>query len=187
MSIPATRRTGRTEARPAVGRVFVACAAIITLIVVGLISLLAGPASASPLTTAGNAVGVIGYPAGPRVGVHEQILAGQGQARAPNYDQTVSASCVGPDDLPLEQINATDGTTTSWYLHDQDGSTRALVDNTGNLVASFTYDPYGNLTNSTGTASTPLLWQGQYRGAVRVGGDLLSLILFYMIVVDGCG
>ena len=39
------------------------------------------------------------------------------------------------------------------------------MSNAGAVLATFTYDSYGSLTASTGTATTPLLWQGQYLDA----------------------
>jgi RHS repeat-associated protein len=52
------------------------------------------------------------------------------------------------------------------YFHqDQLGSTRVLTDQAGTPVAAFTYDAYGRLTGSTGTATTPFLYAGQYRDA----------------------
>ena len=94
---PARRTTG-PEGRPAASRMLVALTAIIALVAVGLMSLFATPASASTLTRPQNAVGVIAHQAGQRVGAHEDIPAGQGRARAPNYDQTVVGSGVGAED-----------------------------------------------------------------------------------------
>jgi RHS repeat-associated protein len=69
----------------------------------------------------------------------------------------------GPGGLPLEQIT---GAAPLYYLHDQLGSTRALVDSTGvMLVATYTYDAYGATTATTGTATTPLQYAGQYHDA----------------------
>jgi len=65
----------------------------------------------------------------------------------------------GPGGMPIEQVA---GTTTLYYHQDQLGSTRALTDNTGAAVATYTYDPYGRRTGSTGTISTPLGFAGQY-------------------------
>src|SRR4029077_2835821 len=66
----------------------------------------------------------------------------------------------GPDDLPVEQISS-EGTVL--YLHhDQAGSTRLLTGSTGAKEATFTYDAYGNTTGTTGTAKTPLGYDGQY-------------------------
>lgn len=63
--------------------------------------------------------------------------------------------------MTFEQINNTTGTVL--YLHhDQQGSTRLLTSSTGAKEASFTYDAYGNQTGHTGTATTPLGFDGQY-------------------------
>jgi len=91
------RRTSPSDARPAAGRVLVAFAAVLAVIAVAVMSLLAAPASASPLATARNVVGVIAHPAGQCVGVHEQKLAGESRQRAPAYDQLVVGSCVAPE------------------------------------------------------------------------------------------
>jgi RHS repeat-associated protein len=68
----------------------------------------------------------------------------------------------GPDGLPIEQITATG---TLYYHEDQLGSTRALTNSTGSVVATYSYDPYGNPTGSTGTASNPFRYAGQYTDA----------------------
>jgi RHS repeat-associated protein len=70
-----------------------------------------------------------------------------------------TAYIYGPDGLPLEQVTSSG---TLYYHHDQLGSTRALTNSTGTVVASYTYDPYGNLTASTGTATNPFRYAGQY-------------------------
>ena len=52
------------------------------------------------------------------------------------------------------------------YLHhDQQGSTRLLTESTGKTEATFTYDAYGNLTGKSGTATSPLGYDGQYTDA----------------------
>ena len=66
----------------------------------------------------------------------------------------------GPQNLPLEQINNTTG-TIGWYHHDQHGSTRALTNNTGTVISTTTYSPYGQATTTTGTPS-PLAYDAQY-------------------------
>ena len=81
----------------------------------------------------------------------------------------------GPGGLPLEQIS---GSTTLWYHHDQDGTTRAITDSSGNVKATYQTDPYGNVTACTGatvtvggsnictgtiTVANPFIFQGQYR------------------------
>ena len=55
---------------------------------------------------------------------------------------------------PIEQIDSSG--TPLYYQHDQLDSTRLLTDQNGNTAATYTYDPYGNLTNHTGNADTPL-------------------------------
>jgi RHS repeat-associated protein len=66
----------------------------------------------------------------------------------------------GPSGLPLEEI--TPSGTPYWYHHDQLGSTRALSDSSGSVQATYSYDPYGNLTTSSGSVSTPLRFAGEY-------------------------
>jgi RHS repeat-associated protein len=67
----------------------------------------------------------------------------------------------GPENLPLEQI-PTSGGETLYFHHDQQGSTRLLTDKQGKTVAAYTFNPYGALNASSGTASTPLRYDGQY-------------------------
>jgi RHS repeat-associated protein len=40
-----------------------------------------------------------------------------------------------------------------------------LTTTTGAVEATFTYDPYGNITATTGNSTTPFLFAGQYRDA----------------------
>lgn len=56
----------------------------------------------------------------------------------------------GPDCLPLEQVN---GNKPYYYYQDQLDSTRATLDSRASTVATYTYDPYGNRTSSTGSVS----------------------------------
>jgi len=64
---------------------------------------------------------------------------------------------------PVEQISSS-GTVT--YLHqDQLGSTRLLTDSTGTVTGTYTFDSFGNITASTGSPTTLLLYAGQYRDA----------------------
>jgi RHS repeat-associated protein len=64
---------------------------------------------------------------------------------------------------PVEHIDANG--TVHYYQRDQYGSTRLLTDNTGSVAATYTFDPYGNLTAKTGTADTVLRWNGQAQDA----------------------
>jgi len=66
----------------------------------------------------------------------------------------------GTNDRPIEQIGP-NGVPT--YLHyDQIGSVRMLTQTGTGVVATFTYDPYGKKTASTGTVTTPFGFAGQY-------------------------
>ena len=68
----------------------------------------------------------------------------------------------GPGGLPLEKIT---GTTPTYLLHDQQGSTRLLVNAAGVPVGSYSYDTYGRTLRYAGPASTPLQFDGQYTDA----------------------
>lgn len=70
----------------------------------------------------------------------------------------------GPDGAPFEQIAV--GTGAIQFLHhDQSGSTRALTSKAGAVTAQFVYDPYGKTTTTSGSATTPLGYDGQYTDA----------------------
>lgn len=69
----------------------------------------------------------------------------------------------GPGGLPLEQV-ASDG-TTHWFFHDQLGSTRALTNSSGSVAGTWAYDPYGSVIASSGTATTPFGFTGEYTDA----------------------
>lgn len=69
----------------------------------------------------------------------------------------------GPDGLPLERIDASNNVV--YYHHDQLGSTRAITNAAGAVVAGYTYDPYGKLTASTGSLTQPFGFAGQYTDA----------------------
>lgn len=89
---------------------------------------------------------------------------------------TATSYVYGPGGLPLEQITPTG--TLYYYHHDQLGSTRAIMNSAGASKATYTYDPYGNVTACTGarvtvagsnictgtiTVTNPLTYSGQYR------------------------
>ena len=61
---------------------------------------------------------------------------------------------------PVEQVSSS-GIPT-YLLTDQLGSTRALTNSSGTVTATFTYDAWGNLAGSTGSATTPFMYAGQY-------------------------
>ncbi|HET8911713.1 MAG TPA: RHS repeat-associated core domain-containing protein [Ktedonobacteraceae bacterium] len=53
-------------------------------------------------------------------------------------------------------------TGTYYYLFDGLGSVVGLTNSTGAVVATYAYDPYGNLTSSTGTVSNPWRYASGY-------------------------
>jgi RHS repeat-associated protein len=56
--------------------------------------------------------------------------------------------------------------TNALFFHqDQLGSARMLTNTAGAVEATFTYDPYGDITASTGPATTAFLFADQYRDA----------------------
>jgi hypothetical protein len=64
----------------------------------------------------------------------------------------------GPAGVPLEQ---TSSAATSYYVHDQLGSTTLLVTAAGAITGSYAYSPFGKITVHTGS-STPLGYAGGY-------------------------
>ena len=62
---------------------------------------------------------------------------------------------------PVEQINVSSG-APSYLLSDQLGSVRAITNSSGTVTGTFSYDAWGNLTGSTGSATTPFGIAGAY-------------------------
>jgi RHS repeat-associated protein len=69
----------------------------------------------------------------------------------------------GPDNIPIEEIQSKG--VILYLHHDQQDSTRMITSSTGTIEATTTYDAYGNAAGSTGTATTPLGYDGQYTNA----------------------
>lgn len=69
----------------------------------------------------------------------------------------------GPDGVPLESVSSTGNVL--YYLHDQLGSTRGLIDGSGTGVAGYSYTPFGTVSLHTGAVSTPFQFAGQYTDA----------------------
>jgi RHS repeat-associated protein len=67
----------------------------------------------------------------------------------------------GPTEQPVEQIT---GSTPTYLLADQQGSTRLLTNTSGSVVGTYSYDAWGNVTAHTGD-STNLQYDGQYTDA----------------------
>jgi hypothetical protein len=55
----------------------------------------------------------------------------------------------------------TNGTYAAYHF-DSRGSTVALTDGSGNVTDSFSYGPYGELNNHTGSSTTPFQCKGQF-------------------------
>lgn len=70
----------------------------------------------------------------------------------------------GPSGRPLEQISIATA-AVSWLHTDQIGSVRLLTDNAGAVVGTQTFDPYGKVVTTTGTASSPFGFTGEYTDA----------------------
>jgi RHS repeat-associated protein len=68
----------------------------------------------------------------------------------------------GPGGLPIEQIGTAGA---AWYVHDQLGSTIALVNSAGTVVGTYAYSARGSVTSHTGTVATPLQYAGAYTDA----------------------
>jgi RHS repeat-associated protein len=86
------------------------------------------------------------------------------QAELPSVLSDEQSSYIyGPDNIPIEAIQSKG--TVLYLHHDQQGSTRMLTSATGAIEATTTYDAYGNTTGTTGNATTPLGYDGQYTDA----------------------
>jgi RHS repeat-associated protein len=56
---------------------------------------------------------------------------------------------------------------TQWFLTDNLGSIRQVVDSSGTSLDAITYDPYGNIENQTNSANAPrLLYAGGEQDAI---------------------
>jgi RHS repeat-associated protein len=75
------------------------------------------------------------------------------------YDGT-NSYIYGPEGRPFEQINAEE--EASYLHHDQQGSTRLITNASGEAKGTYTYTPYGAVEGHTGSATTPLGYNGQY-------------------------
>jgi RHS repeat-associated protein len=66
----------------------------------------------------------------------------------------------GPGGQILEQIA---GSTATYYHADQLGSVRALTNQSKAVVATYSYDAYGQPTVSTGSVTNPFRYAGEYQ------------------------
>ena len=87
-------------------------------------------------------------------------LLGDGANNSPTLLSDGTNSYIyGPSGQPVEEITPAG---SYYYHHDQLGSTRLLTDSNGNVAATYTYDPYGNLSGSTGVVTNSLRYAGAY-------------------------
>ena len=93
------------------------------------------------------------------VGIADQGLTASGATGT----RTSTLSTTGNLDTVI--LAAPQPPTVLYYHQDQLGSTRLLTDGAGAVRGTSTYDPYGNLTSSTGSYTTPLGYAGQYTDA----------------------
>jgi RHS repeat-associated protein len=90
------------------------------------------------------------------------VVGSQSLLLQENTGSSLTRYVYGAGSQPVEQVTATGA---QFLHHDQLGSTRIVTSPTGSVIAALRYDPYGNLTSTSGTASTPFLFGGQYRDA----------------------
>lgn len=88
------------------------------------------------------------------LGVSNEHVAG---VATNSYTRTVDG------DLLTLRINDGAATKTYYYLTDALGSVTGLADETGNIVATYSYDPWGRVTNSTGNIDNPYLFASYYQ------------------------
>ena len=67
----------------------------------------------------------------------------------------------GPSGVPIEQVSESSGAATYLYT-DQLGSVTMEADQSGSVIGTQSYNPYGTLASSTGTDSTPFGFAGGY-------------------------
>lgn len=92
----------------------------------------------------------------------------------------------GPQGVPVEQISS--GGTTLYLHHDQQNSTRLLTSTSGTAETTYSYAAYGRLLASSGTATTPLTYDGQYAstdvGLIYLRARTYDPVTAQFLVVD---
>ncbi|MHB8113352.1 MAG: RHS repeat-associated core domain-containing protein, partial [Bellilinea sp.] len=81
-----------------------------------------------------------------------------------------------------ELLSQTRGGVTSYYLHDGQGSTRALTDDSGAVTDTYAYTAFGELYAQTGSTTDAHLYTGQQSDALT---GLYSLRARYYSPGDG--
>lgn len=76
------------------------------------------------------------------------------------------------------------GNARQFYHFDEKGNTIAVTDDSGAVIGSYAYTPYGKLTASTGSLDNPFTWQGMY-GVMDEGNGLFYMRARYYDSVTG--
>ena len=71
-----------------------------------------------------------------------------------------------------------------YYHYEETGNTIFVTNQAGNVIASYAYTPFGQLTASTGTLDNPFTWQGE-RGVMTEPGDHYYVRSRYYDGADG--
>ena len=90
----------------------------------------------------------------------------------------------GPAGLPLEQWDSNTG--VSYYYQDRLGSTIALLNQSADVQATYSYSPFGMATEEGGddSASTPLLYGGQLSDTASLSGLIYMRARWYDPATD---
>jgi RHS repeat-associated protein len=80
----------------------------------------------------------------------------------------------GPENLPIEQITISGG-KAEYLNHDQQGSTRMILNTEGTDIESITYGPYGNLVQTGNGTIPPLGYDAQYTTNHNTTDELIYL------------
>ena len=105
----------------------------------------------------GRVVRIVDTNSGTVVADHSYLWCGP--ARCLAHDNTQSGSPVSTQ--YWDQGVITHG-TPYYYVEDNQGSVRQLVTTSGNVAAQYDYDPYGNPTTVTGTATSDIGYAGYF-------------------------
>ena len=74
-----------------------------------------------------------------------------------------------PGGTLLYSIEAEDN-SRRFYQYDEMGNTLFLTDDSGSVISSYAYSPYGELLSTTGSLDNPFTWQGKF-GVMQEGSN----------------
>ncbi|MFD3262322.1 hypothetical protein ACE3MQ_27380, partial [Paenibacillus lentus] len=55
-----------------------------------------------------------------------------------------------------------DGDNRAYYLYDGHGDVRGMIDPLGELLGTYDYDPWGNISSQIGEMDNPFRYAGEY-------------------------